>query len=244
MQHGRLQKPWLGALASGLKRLTSRVWSGWPEAAYQQPRYRQRLAAVQEHLAQSLDQAPRGALRIISMCAGDGRDVIGALQSHQRRTDVTAWLVELNRQSVSAGFRDAQDAGLQDVVTFLNQDATLYATYKDFVPAAIVLVCGVWGHVPAQERALLVDGIASLCKPGATVIWTRGVSQGMSRFREIETHFSGSRWQQDRLTCTSDSNWAVATYRYCGPPVDLPRNGRLFHFQRRAGRRDVSDCTN
>ncbi len=236
---GRRHKSWLLAAKTGLRRLRSHVWSGWPEAAYQQPGYRQRLQAVQEHLAQSLDCAPNGPVRIISICAGDGRDIIGVLSSHRRRTDVQAWLIELNHQSVVAGIRQAKNAGLEDRVTFLNTDATLYATYKDIAPAEIILLSGVWGHVPAQERASLAGGLASFCNPRGTLIWTRGVSQGIGRLREIQAHFSAPAWEEERLTLTPDNNWAVASYCHCGPPQELPRSGQVFRFQRRAGRHDA-----
>jgi hypothetical protein len=155
-------------------------WNRWPEEAYRKESYRRRLLAVQEHLARCLDVAPHGPLRLISMCAGDGRDVIGVLRSHHRRPDVSAWLVELNRHSAGAGARQAARDGLAATVRFLSEDATAYATYQDIAPADVVLLCGVWGHVPAPERGLLVRAASSLCKPGGMVIWTRGVSRGMT----------------------------------------------------------------
>lgn len=218
-----------------VRRLGWRVWSDWPEQAYQHPRYQQRLAAVQQHLAECLDLAPLGSVRILSMCAGDGRDVIGVLDSHPRRKDVVAWLVELDRQSVALGVRKAANAGLTHTVNFIYGDATDYATYQHIAPANIVLVCGVWGHVPVHERAFFVRAIATLCKPNGTVIWTRGVSLGMDRLREIQSHFAGSPWEEVRVSLTDDQKWAVATHRYCGPWLALPVSGRIFNFQRNAG---------
>jgi hypothetical protein len=213
----------------------SRVWSGWPEAAYRHDTYQRRLAAVQDHLAQALDRAPVGPVRIVSVCAGDGRDVIEVLQSHPRRKDVCASLVEVNRKSVASGVRHADSAGLQNTVNFLNEDATLFATYRHIAPADIVLVCGVWGHVPAHQRLSMARGLACLCKPGGSIIWTRGVSQGHDRLREIQLAFGDPPWQQVRIDITSDRAWAVATYRYLGAPTDLPSSGQMFHFERLTG---------
>lgn len=224
-------------LKQWLCRLGFDPWNGWPEKAYKKDHYQQRLLAVQKHLAECLDIAPPGSVRIISICAGDGRDVIGVLGSHQRRKDVSAWLVELNRKSVAAGVRHTISAGLENAVNFLNEDATLYLTYKNITPSDILLLCGVWGHVPTDERVQLVGAIASLCKPGSTVTWTRGVSKGMARLHEIQSLFSGSSWESVCVSLTSDKNWAVATHRYCGPPKELPESERLFHFKPKAGMR-------
>jgi SAM-dependent methyltransferase len=218
-----------------LRRLGWRVWSDWPQEVYQRQTYQQRLLKVQEHFAECLDNAPPGPVRVLSICAGDGRDVIGVLSSHPRQTDVTAWLVESNRQSIAIGTRQAASAGLATTVNFVSGDATLYETYKDIAPADIILVCGVWGHVAPDQRALLVASIASLCKPDGVVIWTRGLWPNMSGLQEIQSHFAGADWDKVRVTNTPDQKWAVATYGYTGPPHQLPTSGRLFRFQRRAG---------
>ncbi len=218
-----------------LRRLRPGVWSGWPEKAYQREGYQQRLQAVEEHLGECLDEAPAGPVRILSMCAGDGRDVIGAVRSHRRRKDIAAWLVELNSQSVELGKGYSVNAGLDRTLKFINADATIYSTYRSIGPADIVLVCGVWGHVPAHEKTLLVRAISTLCKPGGAVIWTRGTSKGIGRVREIEALFAGSWWEKERVTYTADAAWAIATYRYRGPAHELPAVGQIFHFQKDAG---------
>ena len=202
---------------------------------YQKNRFQQRLLAVQEHLAECLDSSPRGSVHIISMCAGDGSDVIGVLGSHPRRSDVFAWLVESNSQTVADGILQSTRAGLENTVEFLTEDGTLYATYKRIAPTDIVLLCGVWGHVPAQERVQLVRALACLCKPGGTVIWTRGVSKDMTRLREIQLLFDDPSWNLVRFTLTSDKKWSVGTYRYRGPPLELPESGQIFHFCGGAG---------
>jgi 16S rRNA G966 N2-methylase RsmD len=218
-----------------LRRLGWRVWSDWPQEVYQQQSYQQRLSKVQEHFAECLDNVPRGPVRVLSLCAGDGRDVIGVLNSHPRRTDVSAWLIESNRQCVAICVRQAASVGLQKTVNFVCGDATLCVTYKNIATADIVLICGVWGHVAANQRAQLVAGIASLCKPDAAVIWTRGLVPNMSRMQEIQSHFAGLAWNKVRVSSTPDQRWAVATYRYSGPRHQLSKSGRLFRFRRRAG---------
>src|SRR3990172_3609565 len=115
-------------LRQWLRRFGSGEWGGRAEQAYQRDAYQQRLSAVQEHLAECLDAAPPGPVHIISICAGDGRDVIGVLESHPRRDDVSAWLVVSNEQSADFGIRRGQSAGVERTVNFVNEDATDYVT--------------------------------------------------------------------------------------------------------------------
>ena len=102
-------------------------------------------------------------------------------------------------------------------------------------PADLVLLCGVWGHVPVSDRKELVRALASICKAGGLVIWTRGVRKGMIRLRQIQSLFAAPLWQQVRANLTPDKNWAIVTHRYCGPPMELPASGRIFHFRTGAG---------
>ena len=62
---------------------------------------------MQGHLRAELDRAPAGHVRLISLCAGQGRDVIGVLTGHPRRDDVRARLVELDERNVALARRAA-----------------------------------------------------------------------------------------------------------------------------------------
>ncbi|MBO0808127.1 MAG: SAM-dependent methyltransferase, partial [Actinobacteria bacterium] len=73
-----------------------RDWRAWHER-YDDPgsSLALRLCAVQQQITAILDDAPPGPLRAISMCAGQGRDLLPVLARHPRGRDVTARLVEL-----------------------------------------------------------------------------------------------------------------------------------------------------
>lgn len=222
-------------LAEWLGRFTGDNWSGWSEHAYQRPKYRERLRVVQEQLSECLDQAPHGPVRILSICAGDGRDVIGVLQSHRRRRDVEAFLVELNGQSVSEGVRQVKASRLESVVKFIHADATDYSTYRNLAPCDIVLVSGVWGHVPANDRATLIHALASFCKSGGKVIWTRKISKGEHRLKEVQSLFDEASWIPVRQSSTSDKKWVVTSHLYRGSALEVPANGRIFTFLKKSG---------
>jgi hypothetical protein len=224
-------------LRQWFRRLGPGLWTNWPLRAYRQRRYQLRLAAVQEHLSERLDAAPAGPVRIISICAGDGRDLLGVLEAHHRRNDVTAWLIEQSSQSVIAGSARLTSLGLDSAVRFLHADATLYATYQAIAPADIVLLCGVWGHVPVHERTRVIRALACVCKSGGTVIWSRSVAKGLGQLDQIQSLFRAPSWERIGLTLTPDKSWAVATHRHCGRVVDPPPDGQIFHFSAGAGTR-------
>ena len=62
--------------------MAERDWYEW-HAAYDQPGsgLARRLSWVQDRIRAALDGAPAGPLRVISLCAGQGRDLIGVLHT-------------------------------------------------------------------------------------------------------------------------------------------------------------------
>jgi hypothetical protein len=63
-----------------MSRVTEMDWHAWHDG-YDKPgtRLARRLAAVQDQIRVALDAAPPGPLHAVSLCAGQGRDLIGAL---------------------------------------------------------------------------------------------------------------------------------------------------------------------
>jgi hypothetical protein len=190
---------------------------------------------VQALVAECLDDLAPGPVRLISICAGDGRNVLGTLRTHARRADVSAWLVELDINSVAVGRKQAAALGLAHHVNFVHADATDFATYQMIAPADIVLLAGVWGHVSLDTRKRLVDSLRSLCRTGGTVIWTRGAAKGPERVHQIRSLFSPQFWSERRFEFTPDKNWVIASCRNVGPARALPICGSVFRFERRAG---------
>ena len=89
-----------------------RDWVAWHEL-YDDPSsvLSARLRLVQAQLADALDRAPAGPVRLLSLCAGQGRDVTGVLPTHPRRDDVSAVLIEANAENAETARRNAAAAG-------------------------------------------------------------------------------------------------------------------------------------
>src|SRR5438128_10927081 len=88
---------------------TARDWAEW-HRGYDDPESRmsRRLGVVQHYLREAIVARP-GPMQIISMCAGEGRDIIPVLAEHQRRGEITARLVELDLRNAAVA-RTAIDA--------------------------------------------------------------------------------------------------------------------------------------
>jgi hypothetical protein len=149
-------------------------WAAW-HAAYDDPSspLSGRLRCVQAHLSGALDRAPAGRISLVSLCAGQGRDVIGVLPGHPRRDDIHAVLVEADER-IAGPAREATAArGLAQVEVRV-ADAGLVAGFADALPADVLLLCGIFGNVSDADIERTIRAAPALCRPGATVIWTRG----------------------------------------------------------------------
>ena len=149
------------------------AWSSWHDA-YDDPRspLSVRLSIVQEETRQAISLRPAGAIRLVSICAGQGRDVIGAVDGHPRQADTTAVLLESDPKNVDLAQARAGMAGLTNVLA-IQADASLTDAYAACVPADILLVCGVFGNVSVADIRHVVHQLPYLCGPDAIVIWTR-----------------------------------------------------------------------
>jgi Putative methyltransferase len=132
-----------------------------------------RLRLVQHGVRAVLDDHPPGLIRIVSICGGQGRDVIDVVAGHPRQADVRARLVELDPSLVAFARARAAEAGVGDVVEVVEGDASLAGSYAGALPADLVLICGVFGNISEKDIRATVLAMPSFCAPGGTVVWTR-----------------------------------------------------------------------
>ena len=131
-----------------------------------------RLLVVQDLIASALDELPPGPVRVISMCAGQGRDVIGAARRHRRGRDLTGVLVEADSRNVAVARKNIEQAGL-DGLTVIEGNAGDSGVYAGAVPADLVLACGIFGNVSDADILRTVSFLPALCASGAWMLWTR-----------------------------------------------------------------------
>ena len=183
---------------------------------------------MQGHLRAGLERAPAGDVRLISLCAGQGRDVIGALTGHPRRDDVRARLVELDAGNVAVARQAARAAGLNGVEV-LQADAGVTDACAGAVPARIVVVCGIFGNIAGRDIQATVAALPSLCAPGALVLWTRHrVPPDLTP--AIRCWFGEAGFREEAFDTSPDGFMAVGAHRLTGEPAELALGRRLFTF--------------
>ncbi|HTW98160.1 MAG TPA: class I SAM-dependent methyltransferase family protein [Acidimicrobiales bacterium] len=206
-----------------------RDWAKWHES-YDDPSsaLAHRLAIVQELLRAELDHLRGGPARLLSLCAGQGRDVIDVLARHPRGVDVTARLVELDHRNVAAACARAAAAGLHGVEV-LEADAGETDACAGAVPAEVVLVCGVFGNVSDDDIARTVSCLAQLCAPRALVIWTRH-RYPPDVTPAIREWLAMAGFIEEAFVAVDGSLMSVGAHRLVGTPQQLTRGQRLFSF--------------
>jgi hypothetical protein len=206
-------------------------WTAW-HRDYDDPssRLAARLRVVRRYLRQSIDEHP-GRVRIVSMCAGEGRDVIGVLADHPRRDDVTARLVELDPRNAKAAEDAARAAGLTQVEVAV-ADAANTDSYAGAVPAEIVLACGVFGNITDEDVRRTVEYLPAFCAAGATVIWTRGRQRERDFALTIKGWFEECGFEELAYDAPPEFSFRVGMHRLTAPPRRLDANVTLFRFLR------------
>jgi hypothetical protein len=205
-------------------------WYEWHDLYKTEPRLQQRLEIVREFIAYSLNASSDGAIRIVSVCAGDGRDLLGTLENHPRRNDVSARLVELNPQLVERGRATIESLSLAKQIEFINGDAAIASNYVGAVPADIVIVCGVFGNLTEGELNRLLDNLSFLSKPGAFVIWTRGHSNGIPYSENVRKILRVSGLEEVNFKLTATGDMGVGLHQYKGENLPQPKEQQLFVF--------------
>jgi hypothetical protein len=210
--------------------VTDRHWLDWhdqyDEAGSTLSR---RLELVRAQIQGHLDRAAPGPIRAISICAGQGRDLIGVLANHPRRRDVTSRLVELDPDNAAEARRLAADAGL-DRVEVVTADASVTTAYEGAVPADLVLACGVFGNITDADIDRTIGYLPTFCAPGATLIWTRH-RMAPDATPRIRARLAGERPRDRRHQPTGFRTAAVRTGRQA---VRVRRVGRARQWLSRA----------
>ena len=201
-------------------------WVRWHDA-YGDPgsALSRRLRIVQGHIEDWLDSRPEGPLTVVSACAGQGRDVIEVLRRRGDADRVRATLLEADPENVAAA-----RAAAPSTVDVRCADAGDLASYRDVTPADLVLLAGVFGNIGDGDVRRTVATLPHLCRPGATVIWTRSRREP-DLTGSIRAWLADAGFAEHAFDAPEDALFSVGVHRLTRPPWTPPPTGRLFTFR-------------
>jgi hypothetical protein len=227
VDHAAVAEPGAGAGAGAGTRFAAGVgsdgadsyWARW-HGAYEDPSssLSARLRAVQSMLGAALDEVPAGTeeIRVVSLCAGQGRDVIDVVATHPRGPAVSALLVEQDPALVRFARTRAEAAGVGDRISVIEGDASQSGLYAGAVPADVVLVCGVFGNITAADITRTIDAMSGWCTPGGQVIWTRH-RRPPDRTPDVRADFAAAGFTEMAFVSPDGTIQGVGRHRLDGP---------------------------
>lgn len=205
-------------------------WSQWHEA-YSRPRsgLAERLSTVQAQIDRYLDATVPRPVRVVSACAGDGRDLLGVLAQRADADRVTAFLVEsdeglADRARVAAATLPAR-------VEVRRADAAHSDVYINSVPADLVLLCGIFGNIVDAEVRAMIEATPQLCAPGAEVVWTRH-RNAPDLTSTIRRWFTEAGFSELAFIAPENDVWSVGVHRLITAPRPLEPGHHWFIFVR------------
>jgi hypothetical protein len=175
-----------------------------------------RRAVVQRELRKALDERA-GEIRLISMCAGDGGDVLPVLNEHPASVRTKPLLLELDPELAGRAGEHATNA-----------DAGLTDPYLEHGRAHILLACGVFGNISAEDARHTIATMTGLVEPGAVVIWTRAHDEPSRQIREM---FAARGFAEETFVAPADAPFRVGVSRAMTTGPRPAAGVRLFRFR-------------
>lgn len=187
-----------------------------------------RLQVVIDLLGRAVDARPAGPVRVVSLCAGQGADVLTLAEQHPRGRDLTGRLVELDSRNAAAARERIAASGLT-ALEVIEADAGVSDAYAGAVPADLVVACGIFGNISHDDIERTIRFLPALCAPGAHVVWTRHPrEEGV--IERIESWLVESGFEPDALVIAEDLTYGVGAAHLTGAPTPFGAGEHLFTF--------------
>ena len=187
-----------------------------------------RLRLVRQHVVAAVDTRSGRPVSVVSICAGQGRELIGALENHPRRTEVTGLLVEADQANASFARQWAERVGMAKF-RVVHGDASLRSSYDSLDRADLVVLSGVFGHLDDHDVQRTIAFLRELCLPGSSVIWT-SYEVHPERTQFIRETFMANSFENVTYARTAGGTFGVTEERYTGKPLPRRSGQKIFTF--------------
>ena len=204
-------------------------WQAWHGDYDDQDSSLSRRLRVVQHRLTEVVSAAAGVRRILSLCSGDGRDILPVVARlpHGRRPEVV--LVELDRVLAVAAEQRALDVGVAARVVV--GDAGLAATWQDGVPVDLLMLCGIFGNISDADVRATVNAARGLLTSDGTVIWTRGYFSDHDLRPEVRAWFTAAGFTEIAFDA-EPTGYGVGVNQLASAPDATLVPERLFTFVR------------
>jgi hypothetical protein len=206
----------------------SRDWVAWHADYEADTPLARRLAIVQEQVAAALRDRGDQPTRILSLCSGEGRDLLAPLTKLAPARHVTGRLVELDPTLAGRARAAIEATGLAGLEV-LQADAGTTASFAGAAPADLVLVCGVFGNISDADIERTVGALPMLCAEGATLLWTRH-RRPPDLTPAIRDWFERAGFRHEAFIPVPNGEGSVGVERYVGAAQPFRPGVRLFEF--------------
>ncbi len=208
--------------------MTKSHWESWHDPYRDKDSYlSHRLETVKRRLKESIGQF-EVPVKVLSLCAGQGHDVIQTLRENPSLNISKALLVELDPKNVSIGEGEIRLSGLENV-SYLEGDAANMALYSDFVPVEILMLCGIFGNITLEDIRKTLAASSSFLTLGGTLIWTRH-RRKPDVTPKIRNWCEEFGYQEVAFDAPDKDDFSVGTYQLEKAPLPFVSDGKLFQF--------------
>jgi hypothetical protein len=206
-------------------------WFEW-HRVYANPSSRAslRLVAVQRAIRQAIDELPPGAFHVLSLCSGQGHDIIGVLADHARRADADVTFVDADPRNIEHALTRAGEAGIDHVHGVVG-DAGLSDSVAGVPRASLLLLVGMVAHLRPSDFVQLIGALPQICDEGAIVVWNRrpGAATAWS-LRSARRAYRDAGFVDAGFTLPTSEVSRVSAERFVGVPAPLVPGRRWFTF--------------
>lgn len=192
-------------------------WVRWHDA-YADPdsELSRRQNDVVAALTAALESAPSGPIRVLTLCAGDARDLSRALHDHPRAPDVVGLVVEMDEDLASRARANLSE--FEHRLAVACADASDPNVWQGILPVDLLILVGIFGNISDDDIRAVIDAVPTMCRLGSSIVWTRH-RRPPDMTPVIAAWFAEAGCESQSFSSPGPNRYAVGAERYTRPRV-------------------------